>query len=130
MIAYASLDPALMKRLATRVDQMPPEDRSDLTSRTLGLFRFLDEIDQQGDRASLVISFDARMRALMALRDMPEFGAWWISAGESGNPDLLHEVMIETAATEPLIEGDDWPSFDSSSFLTHALQCVEADGHA
>jgi hypothetical protein len=46
--------------------------------------------------------------------------------------DLLHEVMIDTAATEPLIadQGGDWPSFDTANFLRHALQRVEAEGHA
>jgi hypothetical protein len=145
-MAYDRLDPDLMKRLARCVDQMPPEDRSDLTGRTLGLLRFLDDLpDQQADRkarrrgrrgshtqdlASIVTSFDVRMRALAALRDVPEFGAWWIRTAKSGNPDMLHEVMIETAAMEPLIEGGDWPSFDPTSFLRHALRRVEADGRA
>jgi hypothetical protein len=72
------------------------------------------------------------MRALAALRNIPEFGAWTIRAAKSGDPDLLHEVMIETAATEPLIadQGGDWPSFDTASFLRHALQRVEAEGQA
>jgi hypothetical protein len=131
---FIPLDPDLMKRLTECIDQMPPEARSDLTGRTLGLIRFLDDIpdipDQQGERASILISFDARMRALSALRDIPEFGAWWIRAAKSGSPDMLHEVMIETAATEPLIESGDWASFDPASFLRHALERVEADGQA
>ena len=135
MIAYVPLDVDLMKRLVKHVDDMPQETRSDLTSRTLALIRFLEGFDdhrEQDRRASILVSFDARMRALAALRDAPEFGAWTIRAAKSGDPDLLHEVMIETAATEPLIadQGGDWPSFDTASFLRHALKRVEAEGEA
>ena len=134
MIAYVPLDVDLMKRLVTYVDELPPEQRSDLTCRTLALIRFFDGLDdheQLEQRASILVSFDARMRALEVLRDAPEFGAWTIRAAKSGDPDLLHEVMIETAATEPLIDqGGDWPSFDAASFLRHALERVEAEGQA
>lgn len=134
MIDYIPVDADLMKRLVTHVDELPPEQRSDLTGRMLALIQFLEGLDDQQQpywRASILTSFDARMRALAALRDAPEFGAWTIRAGKSGDPDLLHEVMIETAATEPLIDkGDDWPSFDAASFLRHALERVEAEGQA
>jgi hypothetical protein len=135
MIAYVPLDVDLMKRLVTHVDELPPEQRSDLTSRTVALIRFLEGLDDHHEldrRASILVSFDARMRALAALRDAPEFGAWTIRAAKGGDPDLLHEVMIETAATEPLIAdgGGDWPSFDATSFLRHALERVEAEGQA
>ena len=52
-------------------------------------------------------------------------------AAKSGNPDLLHEIMVETTATGPLIDHDgDWLSFDPASFLRRALEHVEAEGQA
>jgi hypothetical protein len=105
-----------MKRLAVHVAEMPPERRSDLTGRIFGLIELLGDFPQPEQRALVLVSFDARMRALAMLRDAPEFGAWTIRGVRGGDPDLLHEVTIETAATEPLIEGGDWPSFDATSF--------------
>ena len=43
-------------------------------------------------------------------------------------PDLIHEVMIDTAASEPLIERNYRPAFDPVSFFRKALERVEAEG--
>lgn len=52
----------------------------------------------------------------------------WIRAAKSGSPDTLYEVMIETAATEPLIAATG-PRSIQRVFLA-ALERVEANCQA
>ena len=128
------LDPDLMKRLMDCVARMSKRDRSDLARRTIGLIKFLDELPESQaplSRADILISFDMRMQALAVLQDRPQFGAWRIKAAKGGDPTLLREVMVETAATEPLIDqGGSRLSFDPQSFLREVLRRSEAQGKA
>ena len=97
------LDPGLMKRMMTCLAEMPAEQRGDLTGRGIGLIRFLEEnVSSQGafDRVSTLISFEFRMEALARLRKHPEYRAWAMKTDHRGAPDLIHEVLIETAALE------------------------------
>src|SRR3974390_623456 len=72
MPSAARIAASLMKRLARRVAEMPQAQRSDLTSRARGLIQFLGDLpDQQEQRLSSSSPFDARMRALAALREAP-----------------------------------------------------------
>jgi hypothetical protein len=127
------LAPDLMKELVTHVADMPADSRRDMTARTIGLIRFLEErlADQDTHaRAAAVISFEFRMEALARLRKRPEYRAWTVKAGKSGDPDLIHEVLIETAAGEPLIERKKRPAFDPVSFFRKALERAETEGRA
>jgi hypothetical protein len=133
METLTALEPELMKRLMGCLEEMPAGQRGDLTGRSLGLIRFLDEDAKEWEehkRALVLVSFQFRLRALARLRDHPEFGAWTIRAQRAGDSDILHEVMIETAAVEPLLDVDNGGSFDPRSFLRHALERVEAQGRA
>jgi hypothetical protein len=126
-----SLDPELMKEMMTCVAEMRAEQRGDMTGRARGLIRLLEErlSDQKPHtRAATLISFEFRMEALVRLRRRPEFRAWTIKAAKTGAPDLIHEVMIDTAASEPLIERNYRPAFDPVSFFRKALERVEAEG--
>jgi hypothetical protein len=121
------LDPALMKRMLTCLDEMPAEQRGDMTGRSIGLIRFLEEnlnSQQTFDRASTLISFEFRMEALTRLRKHPEYRAWAMRTEHSGAPDLVHAVLIETAAVEPLIERNKRPAFRA------ALERAESEGRA
>jgi hypothetical protein len=128
------LDPDLMKRLMDCVARMSKRDRSDLARRTIGLIKYLDELPESQaplSRADTLISFDMRMQALAVLQDRHELGAWRVKAAKGGDSTLLHEVMVETAATEPLIDqGGSRLCFDPQSFLREVLRRSEAQGKA
>jgi hypothetical protein len=129
----APLDPELMKALLTCVDEMPPEQRSDVTGRSLGLIRYLQDNlhgDVQFARAATLTSFEFRMSALARLQERPEYRAWVVKAQKNGDPNLIHEVMVETAALEPLIERKKRHEFDHQSFLRRALERVAVEGRA
>ena len=69
--------------------------------------------------------------AVLFLRDRPEYRAWSLQLGKKkGDPDLINEVMIETAAVHPLIEIDQHPAFDPESFFAAALERAETQGEA
>jgi hypothetical protein len=125
------LDPELMKEMMTCIAEMPADQRRDVTGRAMGLIRFLEEClsDQKPHaRAAALISFEFRMEAMVRLRKRPEYRAWTIKAAKTGAPDLIHEVMIDTAASERLIERHNRPAFDPVSFFRKALERVEVEG--
>lgn len=69
------LDPGLMKQMLTCLEEMPAEQRGDMTGHGIGLIRFLEEnlnSQETFDRASTLISFEFRMEALARLRKHPE----------------------------------------------------------
>ena len=82
------------------------------------------------DRASTLISFEFRMEALARLRNHPEYRAWAMKTDHRGAPDLIHEVLIATAAAEPLIERDERPPFNPVTFFRAALERAESEGRA
>ena len=127
------LDPGLMKRMLTCLEEMPAEQRGDMTGRGIRLIRFLEEnvsSQETFDRASTLISFEFRMEALARLRKHPEYWAWALKTEHSGGPDLIHNVLIETAAAEPLIERNKRPAFNPVTFFRAALARAESEGRA
>ena len=91
----------------------------------IGLIRFPEEnVSSQEvfDRASTLISFEFRMEALARLRKHPEYRAWAMKTEHRGVPDLIHNVLIETAAVQPLIERNKGPAFDPVTFFRAALE--------
>jgi hypothetical protein len=129
----APLDPELMKDMLTCLAEMPEEQRADMTGRGLGLIRFLEDRvrgDGSMDLASILIAFEFRMEAMVRLREHPQYGAWAVRANRQRDPDLLNEVMLEVAASEPLIERDNRPAFEPYSFFQRALEIAESEGRA
>lgn len=130
----APLTPELMKRLMTTLENMPSDQRADFTGRGLGLIRFLEEVfpgQETAERASVLTAFEFRMQALVRLRSRPEYRAWSLQQAERvGEPDLIHEVLIEAAAQEPLIQRRQRPAFDPVSFFKRVLALSDAEGRA
>jgi hypothetical protein len=127
------LDPKLMKALLTCLVDMPTEQRCDMAGRAIGLIRFLEDHLSDQDthaRAAVLISFEFRMEAMTRLRKRAEYRAWAIKATRSGAPDLINDIMIDTAAAEPLIERNKRPAFDPASFFRKALELAQAEGRA
>jgi hypothetical protein len=76
-----------MKRMMTCLEEMPAEQRGDMTGRGIGLIRFLEEnlsSQETFDRASTLISFEFRMEALARLRKRPEYRAWAMKTEHRG----------------------------------------------
>jgi hypothetical protein len=70
------------------------------------------------------------MEALVGLGDRPEYGAWSLRAAEQNQPDLVGEVLVETAASAPLCERGMRPAFDAVPFFQSVLGRVNAAGQA
>lgn len=132
----AHLTPELIKRMLDHIDHMPPDQRRDSTGRGIGLIQFLKEHQLVDDRqefacAEILISFEFRMEALMRLRKRGECRAWTLSVGTDRNdPDLIHEVLIDAAAAEPLVERNNRPAFNAASFFKRVMELVETKGRA
>jgi len=127
------VDPELMKEMLEFLETIPAEQRGDLTDLTSGLIGFLDQkLDglETLERAAILISFEIRMDALFRLRRRPEYRAWAITAGKRRGPDLVHEVLIETAASEPLFQRNKRAAFNPVSFFRKALERTQAMGSA
>jgi len=127
------LDPELMKRMLTCIEEMSAEQRGDMTGRSIGLIQFLEKNpsnQETFDRASTLISFEFRMEALARLRKRPEYRAWAMKTEHDGAPDLIHEVLIETSAVEPLIERHKRPAFNPVTFFRAALERSASEGRA
>ena len=127
------VDPRLMKGMLEFLDTIPAEQRDGLTDRTLALLGFLDQKLvglETLERAAILISFEIRMEALFRLRRRPEYRAWAITAGKRRGPDLIHEVLIETAASEPLFPCNKRAAFNPVSFFRKALERTQAMGSA
>jgi hypothetical protein len=124
------IDPELMKRLLKVIERMPEDQRRDFTGLQIGLIAYLDEEEKDvRDRATVLTSFSFRMQALTRLCERPEYRAWSMKLG-SGEPDMIHEVLVEVAASEPLIEVDERPAFEPESFFRKALEMAETTGGA
>ena len=68
------------------------------------------------------------MEALSRLHKRSEYRAWSIKAEKRGDPDLIQGVLIEAAATEPLIERNEHPAFEPKRFFETVLRLSEAAG--
>jgi hypothetical protein len=129
----APLDAQLMKEMMTCLEQMPEEQRADMTGRAIGLINFLEErlgTQDSMERASILIAFEFRMEAMVRLRDDPQYKAWAVRADKRGDPDLINEVMLEAAASEPLMEMEERPAFEPRRFFRRALELAESVGRA
>jgi hypothetical protein len=71
------------------------------------------------------------MLALAELRTRREYRAWSLQLStRKPAPDLVHEVLIDAAAVEPLIQRRKQPAFDPASFFNRVLILSEAKGRA
>ena len=93
----------------------------------------LDLLDEVGvpvaARAPIVVAVRFRLTALARLETEPAYAAWTLKEVMPG-VDLLHRTLIETAATQPLIEDGGEPAFEPDAFFRAALERCEGAGWA
>ena len=118
----------LFKNLVELIGDLPEGERSDMEGRTMAMIHFLNAADIEGNHALIMMSVQFRMAALARLRQEPAYRAWSLNAEGSG--DYVHEVLVETAATQRLIELEGEPAFEPKSFFRAALELSEAGGRA
>ena len=106
------------------LNDLPQEDRRDLTARALCLFRVFDG---EPDLASKTAAVDWRFEALARLSHRPELRAWSIPPDHMGKM-MISETVLEAAAAEPLISVDDRPAFDPECFFKRLLALSGTDG--
>jgi hypothetical protein len=127
------LGPELMKQLLLWLAELPVEQRSDPTSRSIALMRRLHEFFPTAGTVALVgilLSFEFRAEGLARLREHPAFGAWAYRAEKAGATDLISQTLVEIAAVEPLVEQHGRPAFEPDAFFQIALATTEVVGRA
>jgi hypothetical protein len=127
------LDPELAKEMLECLGEMPTEQRCDFASATIELIQFLEKKypDAFEDRFRDLTSFSLRYMALNGLRKRPEYRSWSLKIGKGGDdPDVIHEVIVETAAVHPLTTRNKHPTFNPAKFFRAALERAEAMGEA
>ena len=119
----------LFKELVGTLASLPRDGRSDFESRAFGMTQHLQAAKVEGDHAFIIMLVQLRMEALARLSNEPEYRAWSLNSDDGG--DYIHEILVETAATQRLIELEDGrPSFEPRSFFHAALERSELDGRA
>lgn len=126
-ILATMVTPDQLVEALSAVDDLEPEDRSDITARTLSMFARLD--GTVPDLASTVTVIDWRLRALARIARRPELRRWSIPPDPAGMALVAYEVL-EAAAVEPLIEQGDDLVFDPDSFFRRLLNVSDSDGSA
>ncbi|MDB5540332.1 MAG: hypothetical protein JWQ89_2059 [Devosia sp.] len=126
------LDIDLMKRLLTFVDEMSDEQRSDMTGRSVGLIRFLEEegigSDPEMTRAYTLMAFEFRMEALSRLRDRPEYQAWSLQLGKAaGDPDDQRGARRD-GSRAPAYSRKRAPGLEPEAFFASALLRTDVEG--
>jgi hypothetical protein len=119
----------LFKLVLRAVGDLPAAARADLSARTLAMSEVLERDKVPGNHAEILLAVKFRVEALAGLSDEPAFGAWSTRAGIDGG-DLVQEILIEIAATQPLIARDGKPAFEAASFFAAALAQGAAEGRA
>jgi hypothetical protein len=127
------VDSELMKQMLEFLETVPIGQRGNMSDRTMELLGFLEQKLSNLEtlaRAAILISFEIRMEALFRLRRRPEYRAWAIAAVKKRGPDFIHEILIETAASEPLSQRNNRPAFNPVSFFRRALERTQPAGSA
>lgn len=112
------------------VSDMKPEDRRDLTARTIRIIQLLDERGVKGrKRPDMLTAICFRLEALARLEvsNQRSMGAWHLPGDEKGMV-FAHEDLFRAAALEPLIEQDNQAGFDADSFTKRLLSVSMAKG--
>ena len=113
-----------LERALAAIDELPPEDRTDIAARVVCLIEAFGAPGRH-EVSARVAAIDWRLQALARLASRPEFGNWPM-ADRSGK---IAAAVLQAAAIKPLIERDGEPAFDPGSFLDRLLAMTEEEGH-
>jgi hypothetical protein len=123
-ILGAKVSAADLARALEAIDELPPEDRTDLAARVVCLIESFAE-PGRFEVSARVAAIDWRLQALARLAGRPEFTNWPMPGGAG----KIAANVLEVAAIEPLIEREGEPAFDAESFLERLLAMAEEKGH-
>jgi hypothetical protein len=123
-ILGAKVSAADLERALAAIDELPPEDRTDIAARVVCLIETFGEPGRH-EVSARVAAIDWRLQALARLAGRPEFRNLPM-ADRSGK---IAATVLQAAAIEPLIERDGEPAFNPESFLERLLAMTEEEGH-
>lgn len=129
-----------LKKAIVAVNALPPEDRKDLTARSVALLRVFLGPPGQGSLSEAaseesfadsdrITAVQFRLEALARLSGHPKFRGWSMPSDKREMMFISDEVL-EAAAKEPLLEDGNRPAFDPESFFSRLLILTEGDGTA
>ena len=123
-ILGAKVSAADLARALEAIEELPPEDRTDLAARVVCLIEAFAEPGRH-EVSARVAAIDWRLQALAGLAGRPEFRNWPLPGGTG----KIATNVLKAAAIEPLIEREGEPSFNPESFLERLLAMTEEKGH-
>jgi hypothetical protein len=114
-----------MERALEAVNELPSEDRTDITARVVRLIELLGE-PGRNDVGARAAAINFRFQALAQRSGRREFRSWSLP-NRDGSSKIATSVLA-AAATEPLIEIDGQLSFDPDRFFKRLLAMTEGEG--
>lgn len=123
-----ALSPELLMAALVAIDEMPPEDRPDMTARMMVVISTLQREAPEADRAGLAMAVNFRLTALAHLMTSERLAGFKQPGGL--DYELISEDVVRTAAVVPLRMIDDELSFDPHQFRDHLLSIASPAGKA
>lgn len=108
----AKVSAADLKQAFDAIHALPPEHHTDAAARIVCLIELFGEPGQH-EVTARVSAIDWRCLALARLYHRPEFKYWSVHDGVI----TIGPILLEAAATEPLIETGGQPGFDADRFF-------------
>jgi hypothetical protein len=114
----AKVSAADLQQAFDAIHALPPEHHTDAAARIVCLIKLFGDPGRH-EVTARVAAIDWRCLALARLYHRPEFKYWSVRS-----PDgiiTIGPILLEAAATEPLIETGGEPAFDADGFFKRLL---------
>jgi hypothetical protein len=120
--------PDLLMAAGLAVAEMATEDRRDLTSRSLEIFKVLESNDVSPNGGLLsAISFRLEALSQLKFRNHKELGGWSTPGDETGEV-FMSEDLYRTAALEPMLSEGKRAAFEPVNFFKRLLSISKVQG--
>jgi hypothetical protein len=115
----AKVSAADLERAFEALHALPPEDHTKIAARVVRLTKLFGDREDRRQVTAQVAAIDWRCMALARLYCRPEFKSWFVR--DDNGVISIAPILLEAAATEPLIEIDGEPGFDADRFYHRLL---------
>jgi hypothetical protein len=105
-----------LERAFETLHALPPEDCTKIAARVVCLIQLFGDPEDRRKVTARVAAIDWRCMALARLYCRPEFKSWFVR--DDNGVITITPILLEAAATEPLVEIDGEPGvFDADRFF-------------
>jgi hypothetical protein len=112
----------LLGAAAEAIAALPDEGRKNPTRRVIAILHMFDAHKvPSADRSDLLTGIQFRLQALGRLQDQPSYRAW-------SRKKIMHAVLVEAAASAPLLMTRRIANFEPQSFFQRVCAISKARG--